>query len=175
MKPPRGPRIVLCVVEVTNGACGTGDGWIPAEELLDAFDRARLDLVDELATAVVAPAGVPLRVLVRQDGPLRFPHRPGNEVLRRDELETLVLPLLFVADPAGDVRIDDVEVAVEECRRGGSEGRGVHGDACLSGDLIPSRAPGTPRCSSCRSFRRCGPRSIGRTRAAAGSCARLRL
>ena len=28
--PPRGPRSVLWVVVVTNSACGTGDGWMPA-------------------------------------------------------------------------------------------------------------------------------------------------
>ena len=28
MSPPRGPRSVLCVVEVTMSAYGTGSGWI---------------------------------------------------------------------------------------------------------------------------------------------------
>ena len=30
MRPPRGPRSVLCVVEVTTSACGTGFGYAPA-------------------------------------------------------------------------------------------------------------------------------------------------
>ncbi|MNV73035.1 hypothetical protein D3C71_1661640 [compost metagenome] len=30
MKPPRGPRNVLCVVEVTTCACGIGLGCLPA-------------------------------------------------------------------------------------------------------------------------------------------------
>ena len=30
MSPPRGPRSVLWVVEVTTSACGTGLGWSPA-------------------------------------------------------------------------------------------------------------------------------------------------
>ena len=30
MMPPRGPRRVLCVVEVTTCACGTGFGYTPA-------------------------------------------------------------------------------------------------------------------------------------------------
>src|SRR5699024_7673249 len=30
MMPPRGPPRVLCVVEVTTWACGTGEGWRPA-------------------------------------------------------------------------------------------------------------------------------------------------
>ena len=30
IRPPRGPRSVLCVVDVTNSQWGTGDGWSPA-------------------------------------------------------------------------------------------------------------------------------------------------
>ncbi|MOA57471.1 hypothetical protein D3C78_1816580 [compost metagenome] len=30
MMPPRGPRRLLCVVEVTMSACGTGLGYTPA-------------------------------------------------------------------------------------------------------------------------------------------------
>jgi len=56
------------------------------------------------------------------------------------------------------------------------QGKAAAGGEVEVGELTMTeslrRAPGTPRCSSCRSCPRCGRRSCGRTRGAAGSCAR---
>jgi hypothetical protein len=46
-----------------------------AEELLRAVDRELLDLVDDLAAAVVALAGIALGVLVRRHGADGLEHR----------------------------------------------------------------------------------------------------
>src|SRR4029077_12062704 len=52
-----------------------------AEERLRAVDRELLDLVDDLAAAVVAPAGVALGILVRRNTADRFEDRRPREVL----------------------------------------------------------------------------------------------
>ena len=71
---------------------------VRAEDLLRAGDREALHHVHELAAAVVAPAGVALRVLVREDRAERLEHRLGDEVLGGDHLELAALPLGLVAD-----------------------------------------------------------------------------
>ena len=53
----------------------------------------RLDDVDELAAAVVAPAGLALGVLVRQPRALRLEHRRRDVVLARDQLDLPRLPV----------------------------------------------------------------------------------
>ena len=62
-----------------------------AEECLRTVDRELLDLVDDLAAAVVAPARIALRVLVRRDAADGLEHRGPREVLRRDELDLVAL------------------------------------------------------------------------------------
>ena len=55
-----------------------------------------LDLVDELAAAVVALARVALGVLVGQDAADRPQDRGADEVLRGDQLDAVALPPLFL-------------------------------------------------------------------------------
>ncbi len=62
-----------------------------AEELLRAIDRELLDLVDDLAAAVVALARQSLGVLVGERRPHRLEHGRRDEVLARDELEPVAL------------------------------------------------------------------------------------
>ena len=50
-------------------------------ELLDAVDGELLDLVDHLAAAVIAPAGIPLRILVGADGAHCFHYLIRNVIL----------------------------------------------------------------------------------------------
>ena len=73
-----------------------------AEELLDAVDGDGLDLVDELAAAVVTLAGVALGVLVGQHRALGDQHVAGNDVLGRDELDLVLLAAELAADGGGD-------------------------------------------------------------------------
>ena len=65
-----------------------------------------LDLVDDLAAPVVAPARVPLRVLVRGHRPDGLEHRRPGEVLGGDQLDLAALPLELAAEQLGDLRID---------------------------------------------------------------------
>ena len=69
--------------------------------------RARsLDLVDDLAAAVVALARVALGVLVRRHRADRLEHGRPGEVLRRDQLDLAALPLELAPEQLGDLRVD---------------------------------------------------------------------
>src|SRR2546427_7446629 len=77
-----------------------------AEQLLRPIDRELLDLIDDLAAAVVALPGQPLGVLVGQRRPHRLEHRDGHEILGRDELEAMLLPRDLTTDEFSDLGID---------------------------------------------------------------------
>ena len=77
-----------------------------SEERLRAVDRELLDLVDDLAAAVVAAARIPLGVLVRRDAPDGLQHRRPREVLGRDELDLAALALELALEERRDLRID---------------------------------------------------------------------
>ena len=80
-----------------------------AEQLLRAVDRRLLDLVDDLAAAVVAPARIALGVLVRRHRADRLEDRRPGEVLGGDQLDLVALPLELAAEQLGDRRVDLVE------------------------------------------------------------------
>ena len=77
-----------------------------AEQLLRARARELLDLVDDLAAAVVPLPGIPLRVLVRRHGTDRLEHRRPREVLGRDQLDLSALPVELPAEQLRDLRVD---------------------------------------------------------------------
>ena len=64
-----------------------------AEQLGRATARELLDLVDDLAAAVVALARIPLGVLVRRDRADGLEHARPGEVLGRDQLDLAALAL----------------------------------------------------------------------------------
>ncbi|MNC90572.1 hypothetical protein D3C83_66850 [compost metagenome] len=69
-----------------------------AEEPLRPLDGERLGDVDVLAAAVVAPPGIAFGVLVGELAALRDQHRAAHVVLRGDQLDMLLLALVFAAD-----------------------------------------------------------------------------
>ena len=77
-------------------------GVLGAEELLRPIDGELLDLVHDLAAAVVALARVALGVLVGEARAERLQHRRRDEVLTGDELEALRLAARLLADEAED-------------------------------------------------------------------------
>ena len=77
-----------------------------AEQVLRPVDRELLDLVDDLAAAVVAAAGIALRVLVRGHGADRLEHARPGEVLRCDQLDLVALALELTPEQSGDLGID---------------------------------------------------------------------
>ena len=91
-------------------------GEVGAEQCLGPIAGDVLHHVDVLATAVVAPTGQALGVLVGQHAALGLQYRARHKVLRRDHLEGVALPAQFLAQQLGDVGVDLGE-------RGGHHGR----------------------------------------------------
>ncbi len=60
--------------------------------------RELLDHVDEFAAAVIPLAGVAFGILVGEPRALRLEHRQARVVLRGDELDVRLLPLVLADD-----------------------------------------------------------------------------
>ena len=103
---------------VQRGGVGRGArvrldvGVVRVEQLLEPVDRDRLDLVDELAAAVVALAGVALGVLVGQHAALCLQRGDRREVLRGDHLERRLLAVQLGIEQRRDVRVELGEMLV---------------------------------------------------------------
>ena len=80
-------------------------GILRAEQLFDALDGQRFGDVHELASAVVAPAGVAFGVLVGHHGAGGFAHRRADVVLRRDQLEIAALAFFLFEDGLIDLGV----------------------------------------------------------------------
>ena len=63
-------------------------GELALEQLAGALDGERLGDVDELAAAVIAPAGIALGVFVRHHRALRLEHGARDDVLRGDQFDS---------------------------------------------------------------------------------------
>ena len=85
---------------------GLDIGVLRSEEGLGPLDGEALHHVDEAASSVVPLAGVPLGILVGENGALGLEDHLGNEVLRGDELNGQVLPGLLPLDGGGKFRIE---------------------------------------------------------------------
>ena len=113
-------RVARLQERVVDGGVGLGAGVrlhvgvVGSEERLRAIDRQLLNDVDVLAAAVVALAGIALRVLVGQHAALALEDRLGDEVLRGDHLERSLLAVELVLDGVGDLGIDLGQRAIEE-------------------------------------------------------------
>ena len=105
------------------------------EERLGPVDRQLLDLVDDLAAAVVPLARVSLRVLVRRHRADGLEDRRPGEVLRRDQLDLPALPRELVAEERRDVRIDLGKA------RGAQFGEGMSGGNHASTMLLQGASP----------------------------------
>ena len=77
-----------------------------AEERERTVDRGLLDLVDHLAAAVVALAGVALGVLVRRHRSDGLEDRRPREVLGGDQLDLAALALELAPEELGDLGVD---------------------------------------------------------------------
>ena len=108
-------------------------GWTLAcsapNSCLGALDGELLDLVHDLAAAVVALAGQALGVLVREHRADGLEHGRPGEVLGRDQLELVALARELGVAEAGDLGVDlgEAEAAqvVERVRHVGSLPGGI--------------------------------------------------
>ena len=85
--------------------CGCTLAKLQPNSLLGAVDRQLLGHVDVLAAAVVALARIALGVLVGQHRALRLQHGARDDVLRRDQLDLLLLALQLALEHGVDRRI----------------------------------------------------------------------
>jgi len=69
-----------------------------AVQALCPVDGERLDLVDVLAAAVIAAAGIALRVFVGELRARRLQHRRAHIVFRGDELDVVLLAAVLGFD-----------------------------------------------------------------------------
>src|SRR5581483_6840118 len=95
-------------------------GMLGAEQCLRPRDGGALDDVDVLAAAVIAATRVAFGVFVREHRTGGFEDRTADEVLRRDQFETVILPVQFVLDGVGDLGIRLAQAA-QIHRRSASE------------------------------------------------------
>ena len=80
-------------------------GEAAGEQLAGALDRQIFRDVDELAAAVIAPAGIPFGVFVGHHRALRLQNRARDDVLRGDQLDLVALAAEFELDGARDFGI----------------------------------------------------------------------
>jgi hypothetical protein len=73
-------------------------GMFRAKKFLDPLARQIFDHVGKLASAVIALAGIPFRILVGEHGPGSFEHSLADKVFRSDQLQPFMLAANFVVD-----------------------------------------------------------------------------
>jgi hypothetical protein len=135
-------------------------GEAALEDLLRPLDREGLHLVDVLAAAVVAIAGIALRVFVGQGRADRFEHSAGDHVLRCDQLDLVLLALELATDHAGDLGIALVERSGEEGRELRLLASGCSGGHVKLSSRVRSRPIGVGR--SYHAVRTCNKGGHGR-------------
>src|SRR5690606_11351446 len=105
-------------------------GKAAVEDLLGALNRQRLGNVDELAAAIVTPAGISCGILVREYRALRFKYRSADDVFRSNQFNLLPLTVQFLGNRAENLRIGLGEAAFEE------SGMGHGGLGCSAGHRL---------------------------------------
>ena len=99
--------------QVGRGAAVRLDvGTLGAEELDQSVSRQLLDLIDDLAASVIAPARQAFGILVAEAGSESRQHGGVSVILRRDHLEPAALASFFLLDELRDIRIyfrDDLD------------------------------------------------------------------
>ncbi|CWS34458.1 Uncharacterised protein [Neisseria meningitidis] len=73
-------------------------GVLRAEQFFDAVNRQLFDNIDVFAAAVVAFAGVAFGVFVGQLGTLRFHYGAADVVFRGNQLDVVLLALVFLGN-----------------------------------------------------------------------------
>ena len=138
-------------------------GVLGAVQALRALDGQRLDLVDDVAAAVVALARIALGVLVGGDAADRLHDRRPREVLRGDQLELVALAVQLAVEKGRDRGIDCFESSGAE----GVEGEIVDGHAAEC-----TRGVGSGK-QHRRLSMRCG--SVQAAHGAGGACRKPRV
>jgi len=94
-------------------------GGFGSEQLLYAVDGELLNHIDELTATVVTLAGITLGVLVGQLRALRLHHGRRGVVFRGDQLDVILLALVFFLDGGEQLGIDLIERETATFKHGG--------------------------------------------------------
>ena len=89
-------------------------GVLGTEELLGAVDRELLDHVDILAAAVIAAAGIAFGIFVGKKRAGCLKHGLGDDVLRSDQLDLVLLTIVLFLDRIPDFGIGLLQMLGEE-------------------------------------------------------------
>src|SRR5208282_1802425 len=86
-------------------------GMFRAKKFLHPLARQSLDHVGKFASAVIALARIPLRILIGEYRPGSFQHSLADKIFRGNELQTFMLAANFVVDSGCNLRINFIEWA----------------------------------------------------------------
>ena len=86
-------------------------GMLRAKKFLGPLARQILDHVGKLASAVIALAGIALRILVGEYGTGGFKHSLADKIFRSNQLQPFMLAANFVVDSVRNLRINFIERA----------------------------------------------------------------
>ena len=86
-------------------------GILRAKKFLGPFACQFLHHVGKFASAVIALAGIPLRIFVGEYGTGSLEHSLAHEVLRTDQFQPFMLAASFVVDGVRNLRINLIERA----------------------------------------------------------------
>ena len=103
-----------------------------AEQLPGAVDRQVLRHVDVDTPAVVAAAGITLGIFVGQHRALRLQHGGGDNILRRDQFDAVLLAVQLGSDGGGKFGVGLRQRSGEEALRAGGVDLLVHGLSTIS-------------------------------------------
>ena len=102
-------------------------GEIAAEQPLRPIDGKLLRHIDMHATAVVAPARIPLGVFVGQHRTLCLQHGGRDKILAGDQFDAVLLAQQFGVEHGGNLRVGLGEGGAEEPLQAGGGTLFVHG------------------------------------------------
>jgi hypothetical protein len=119
-------------------------GETATEEPGHSGDRKLLGDVDVLAAAIIAPARIAFRIFVGHDRALRLQHGAGHDILRRDQLDLVLLALELGGNGRRDLRIG---LGQRRCEKGFGSRR-VAGEVVLGHLSYLCQGTGDVRCWS---------------------------
>jgi hypothetical protein len=91
-------------------------GKTTIKQLLGALYCERFYRIRGGAALIIAAPRIALGIFVGQHRPLRLEHGPRDDVLRRDQLDLILLAVELGGDGPGDVGVGFLEAAGEEAR-----------------------------------------------------------
>ena len=146
-------------------------GEAAAEQLLGALDGEVLGLVDVLAAAVVAVAGIAFGVLVGEHAARRLEHGARDDILRGDQLDLVLLAAELALHATEQLGIALGQASREQVglwRGGAPGGSGRHGKPVWFGRAQMARGPHIMGLAGATSRADCSNHNCARQRRAFG-------